>query len=115
MNEDDQICSTEFVVWRTPRGEIKNYLYMVATSQWFIAFCTKSATGTSNSHKRVNPKVMMSFKLPFCHAVAVLLGERLEPMLKKVIMNQAENIRLSELRDWLLPMLMNGQVIVKDS
>lgn len=115
MNEADQICSTEFVVWRTPSGEIKNYLYMVATSQRFITFCTQSATGTSNSHKRLNPKIMMSFKQPFCHAVAVSLGERLEPMLKKCIMNRAENIRLSELRDWLLPMLMNGQVTVNDS
>lgn len=29
--------------------------------------------------------------------------------------NEAENQQLSELRDWLLPMLMNGQVRVGDS
>ena len=30
-------------------------------------------------------------------------------------MLEQENQQLSELRDWLLPMLMNGQVTVKDS
>lgn len=113
MNEVNQICSTEFVVWRTPSHEIKNYLYMVATSPSFIAFCTKTATGTSNSHKRVNPEIMKSYNQPFCHSVAVLLGERLEPMLKKIFINRSENIWLSGLRDWLLPLLMNGQVKMK--
>lgn len=29
--------------------------------------------------------------------------------------NEAENEQLSELRDWLLPMLMNGQITVGDN
>ena len=32
---------------------------------------------------------------------------------KKIYLNQIENQKLAELRDWLLPMLMNGQVSVK--
>jgi type I restriction enzyme S subunit len=32
---------------------------------------------------------------------------------KKIINNAFQNQKLSELRDWLLPMLMNGQVKVK--
>ena len=36
------------------------------------------------------------------------------PVYKKIINNAFENQQLSELRDWLLPMLMNGQVTVKD-
>ncbi len=34
-------------------------------------------------------------------------------LLEKIISNRLENQKLSELRDWLLPMLMNGQVRVK--
>jgi type I restriction enzyme, S subunit len=30
----------------------------------------------------------------------------------KISINQEENQKLAELRDWLLPMLMNGQVTV---
>ena len=37
------------------------------------------------------------------------------PLLEKVVLNRKENERLSALRDWLLPMLMNGQVTVEES
>lgn len=113
MEEADLICSTEFVVWRTPNDSIKNFLYMVATSPQFVAHCTQSATGTSNSHKRVNPGVMMRFEIPFKEEMASALGEKLEPMIKQMVVNQRENTELAKLRDWLLPMLMNGQVTVK--
>ena len=113
MEEKEIICSTEFVVWRTPNDSIKNFLYMVARSPQFVAHCTQSATGTSNSHKRVNPSVMMRFEIPFDEKVANALGDKLEPMVKQMIINQRENTELAKLRDWLLPMLMNGQVTVK--
>lgn len=36
-----------------------------------------------------------------------------EPVFEKIANNTRENIHLVQLRDWLLPMLMNGQVLVK--
>ncbi len=113
MDEEDQICSTEFVVWRNSNTQIKNFLYLIATSPQFIAHCTQSATGTSNSHKRVNPNVMMRFMQPFNSESAGLFGQIVEPVLKQLIVNQRENTELASLRDWLLPMLMNGQVTVQ--
>lgn len=113
MGESEQICSTEFVVWRCPNVSIKNFMYMIATSPQFIKHCTQSATGTSNSHKRVNPNVMMRFEQPFNLYVAEKFGQHLEPIVKQLIVNQRENTKLSSLRDWLLPMLMNGQVTVR--
>ncbi len=115
MAEPEQICSTEFVVWRCPNASIKNFMYMIATSPQFIAHCTQSATGTSNSHKRVNPNVMMRFDQPFNLKVAEKLGQHLEPILKQLIVNQRESTKLALLRDWLLPMLMNGQVTVGEA
>jgi type I restriction enzyme S subunit len=38
-----------------------------------------------------------------------------DSLLEKVIINRNENSKLVELRDWLLPMLMNGQVTVKNT
>jgi type I restriction enzyme S subunit len=35
-----------------------------------------------------------------------------DPLVSKIISNRLENQQLAELRDWLLPMLMNGQVTV---
>ena len=38
----------------------------------------------------------------------------IKPQFDKIRINIQENLKLTELRDWLLPMLMNGQVKVKD-
>ena len=37
-----------------------------------------------------------------------------EPIYKQMHEIAFENLHLTELRDWLLPMLMNGQVTIKD-
>ena len=37
------------------------------------------------------------------------------PTNDKIALNLAENEQLIKIRDWLLPMLMNGQVTVQDS
>jgi type I restriction enzyme S subunit len=37
---------------------------------------------------------------------------QIKPVFDNVRINKSENQKLSELRDWLLPMLMNGQIIV---
>jgi type I restriction enzyme S subunit len=42
-------------------------------------------------------------------------GKIFDSILTKIVVNRNENQKLSKLRDWLLPMLMNGQVTVKDS
>lgn len=110
--DDDQICSTELVVWRPSNENVRNFLYMIATSTQFISHCVQSATGTSNSHKRVNPTVMMSFSIPYEPSVVDKFGGIVSPLIKMMSINQMENEKLIKLRDWLLPMLMNGQVIV---
>lgn len=38
-----------------------------------------------------------------------------DSMLNKLVTNKVQNQELAKLRDWLLPMLMNGQVSVKDA
>jgi len=40
------------------------------------------------------------------------LDRKLEPILNQIVLKQKQNQKLTELRDWLLPMLMNGQVRV---
>ncbi|EGR3066528.1 restriction endonuclease subunit S [Vibrio parahaemolyticus] len=40
---------------------------------------------------------------------------KLSPIFKKMVINYQQSLELEKLRDWLLPMLMNGQVTVKPS
>ncbi|SFH48937.1 restriction endonuclease subunit S [Pedobacter insulae] len=43
------------------------------------------------------------------------LDDILNPIFEKILINKKQNQELASLRDWLLPMLMNGQVTVKDA
>jgi type I restriction enzyme, S subunit len=47
--------------------------------------------------------------------IQILFDEIVRPMLTKIRNNDMQNQQLAELRDWLLPMLMNGQVNVVDA
>ncbi len=93
--------------------KLKPFLYSVAKDPSFISFCQNSASGTSNSHKRVNPTVMMRYQIAYNQAVCELFGKHVEASIKKMMVNNLETKQLTTLRNWLLPMLMNGQVTVK--
>lgn len=110
---DDAIASTEFVVWFSKKQEIQNFMYMLARSPQFIDFCTNAASGTSNSHKRVNPDVMMSFLIPYDESIVEKFGATISSWIQTINNNIEESKQLRKLRDWLLPLLMNGQVKVK--
>ena len=40
-------------------------------------------------------------------------GSMMAPISRKIVNIEIENQQLTQLRDWLLPMLMNGQVSIK--
>jgi type I restriction enzyme S subunit len=44
-----------------------------------------------------------------------LLHRKIDPILNRITKGAEENRELAKLREWLLPMLMNGQVTVKDA
>ena len=111
--EENAISSTEFIVWKTFNRFEKNFLYQVATGKEFIEYCTRFATGTSNSHKRVSPDIMIGFQIPFEKTYIQKFGEIIDSTRTQVLQNNEQNQELTKLRDWLLPMLMNGQVKVE--
>lgn len=111
--EENAISSTEFIVWKTFNRFEKNYLYQVATGKEFIDYCTRFATGTSNSHKRVSPDIMVGFQIPFKKTYIQKFGETIDSIRTQILQNNKQNQELTQLRDWLLPMLMNGQVKVE--
>ena len=111
--EESAISSTEFIVWKSFNQFEKNFLYQVATSEGFIEYCTRFATGTSNSHKRVSPDIMVAFQIPFEKTYIQKFGEITDSIRTQVLQNNVQNQELTQLRDWLLPMLMNGQVKVE--
>lgn len=113
QDEKDQICSTEFVVWRTSNDKIKGFLYITAKCFSFINYCIKSASGTSHSHNRINPEIMMKYPQAYNNDIVLKYGEIINPLIHRYSETTKQNGELTKLRDWLLPMLMSGQVTVK--
>lgn len=66
--------------------------------------------------KNVNQGTLnaLQIALPKDNLVILKFNELIQPIFSKINLIQKENQQLAELRDWLLPMLMNGQVKVSD-
>ena len=62
--------------------------------------------------KNVNQATLNDLKiaLPKGKIIIKEFNNKIEPLFAKINLIQKENQKLTELRDWLLPMLMNGQV-----
>ncbi|MCX6807273.1 MAG: restriction endonuclease subunit S [Patescibacteria group bacterium] len=88
------------------------YLYMLLSSAEMKAFTTNVSAGSI--HKGVRHTVLKTFKLPYKDKIITdNFANIISPILKRIYLIDNENQKLAELRDWLLPMLMNGQVTVK--
>ena len=111
--ESNQICSTEFVVWNPASLKTKGFLFMLAKSAKFIEYCTQGATGTSHSHRRINPELMMKFDFPYNSEIAIKFSLLIENIIVHLHNNIAQLKVLTKQRDELLPLLMNGQITIE--
>ncbi len=111
--ESNQICSTEFVVWNPASMKTKGFLFMLAKSAKFIEYCTQGATGTSHSHRRINPELMMKFDFSYNSEIAIKFSRLIENIIGKLHDNIAQLKVLTKQRDELLPHLMNGQITIE--
>lgn len=98
IRPNDEIVSSEF-------------LFMLLSSDEIKVFTKNVSAGSV--HKGIRHTVLKTFKLPFGNKLLVEnFTEHIKPILKKMFVNEKQSQQLTELRDWLLPMLMNGQVTV---
>lgn len=111
-NLENSICSTEFVVMKLNSLCEKGFLYMLVKQPSFIDYCTRGSSGTSHSHRRVNPEFMMNFMFAYNESIVRKFSAIASQYAQMIVKNLRENRRLSALRDKLLPLLMNGQVMV---
>lgn len=69
---------------------------------------------TGSIQKKINQDNLNSYKIPqIPDPISQAFYEIVKPMFEKIQFLQAENDELTKLRDWLLPMLMNGQATVE--
>lgn len=107
--------STEFINIRAKEKSHVSFLAILSRSDLFRHYAISKMTGTSG-RKRVDSKDLAKFQL--AKPLSELLkkyGEIVNSYFEKMTINSKQNQELASLRDWLLPMLMNGQVTVADA
>lgn len=105
--------STEFIILRGRKEALPGFSACLARSKSFRQFAISNMTGTSG-RKRIDAKILSTYSLPI--PPDELLREfesKVNPMFSKMNAGAVESDELAKLRDWLLPMLMDGQVTVK--
>ena len=85
------------------------YLYMLLSSSEMKVFTKNASAGSI--HKGIRHSVLKTFKLAYKDkSLTEEFSKIVSPILRQIYILDSENQKLGELRDWLLPMLMNGQV-----
>jgi type I restriction enzyme, S subunit len=90
-----------------------NYVYLFLSRREERVNLEKISSGSAQ--KNLSPVNAMKRKMAIpSHPLLSIFNEYVTPIFYKQLANNIENQKLLELRDWLLPMLMNGQVTIKD-
>ncbi|QBA20943.1 restriction endonuclease subunit S [Chryseobacterium indologenes] len=88
------------------------YLFMLLSSEDVKQKCQNSSTGSIHKGIRITPLKEFSFAYP-SKTIIKSFTEKISPILEKINHTQQQNQELASLRDWLLPMLMNGQIKIE--
>ena len=110
---DNAICSTEFLPIKATETGVYA-LYSLLNSDAFSVHLIQNASSSTGSRKRIDPDNCMSYKFPYDQKVFARFDKAIQPLLMKITGIPTETQALVALRDWLLPMLMNGQATISD-
>lgn len=96
----------------TAKNNLEDYLYLMLLSLK-PELNQKFFQGTGLKHLQKPLLKLRNIYVP-TEAEIAEFNSIVQPMLNMVSANTRENQRLIKLRDWLLPMLMNGQATIED-
>ena len=86
---------------------------MFLSGDYIKAYTNNVSAGSI--HKGIRHSTLKECKFILPHSSLIeKFTENVQPILYKLHLIDKENQKLAELRDWLLPMIMNGQVTIKD-
>ncbi len=112
--ERNAVASTEFLVL-SPQNLPTAALWAVLAGTQSRSYMQERAAGTSGSHQRVRPVDAMAMPVPDEGAFSQDLLAQLESLGAVAQATREESRTLAELRDTLLPALMDGTIRVKDA
>lgn len=107
----DGITSTDTIILRPKRKNYSGFALETVFADEFIDAAAQSSTGSKMP--RADWNVLKNYTIPGPTTDLLdVFNAVYENAIKKIQLSGLENRKLAELRDWLLPLLMNGQVTV---
>lgn len=108
---DETVSFGAFCAKFVPKQHNHFYLFNYTQSDFMSNTIKNECLGTNINN--LNSGMVNGFKLVIPDEdILKLFNEKVESLYQKISINYKENQELASLRDWLLPMLMNGQVSV---
>ena len=103
--------STEYIVMRTKGIIPKPYSYLLARYESFREYAIRSMTGTSG-RQRTQLDIIETYKIvsPSDNKLWESFSKIINPIFETINSNTNKNITLSNIRDLLLPKLLNGEI-----
>lgn len=90
------------------------FIYELFNHDQTIQYANKISVGTQQPYVNWDDALDSMDVIAPEHSVIVAFCKHMDPIIEKVKCLVQENYELIKLRDWLLPMLMNGQAVVSD-
>ncbi|WP_349663812.1 restriction endonuclease subunit S [Cellulophaga lytica] len=112
---ENLIASTGFAQIRSNDSKITNdFIYQILSQDYVSTRLQQIAVGSVSAYPSIshNDIMELTIALPLKEELINKAKTIFQKYNDKIALNLEENQKLSELRDWLLPMLMNGQVTV---
>lgn len=110
----DGITSTDTIVLRAKQVNYYGLALETVFSEKFIEAATQGSTGSKMP--RADWNILQSYKVVIpSNNLLEAYQTIFDTALRKIELSVMENQQLAALRDWLLPMLMNGQVQVTEN
>lgn len=111
--EDWEINESVFSIRPNTQCVNSEYLYLFFMSDWFVKKAEHSSTGSVFNGIRISALEDTPLVVPPKY-ILKKFKTLIMPLFKEKFFNGKQNQELASLRDFLLPMLMNGQVTFKD-
>lgn len=110
----DGITRSTTIVLKPKKQNHLPFLYQLCNEEKTINFASKVSIGTQQPYVNwVNGLAEYKFAMPNLELIE-RYSIKIMPLIKSVITREKQNHQLIQLRDFLLPMLMNGQVSVAE-
>lgn len=93
------------------KEDLRGFIYFLFKSSFLRNKMEHVSTGTSQ--KNLSPIDTGTIRIPYHEEIVCNYSRIANSTIQSIVCILKENLELTKLRDWLLPMLMNGQVTIE--